>query len=95
MSDYFIEHLKSSPKILNLSVPDGKEPDPFKRIENYFKKLIDTWIRPAYDENKRLLLHIYCTGHGYMGKNGASQLLLNAPIAIGNDENSFLNPYPI
>jgi len=53
------------------------------------------FLEPAYKRGQYVLLHVYCTGHGYMDKGSKkSQILLNMPIYLLN-ANTFHNPFPI
>jgi hypothetical protein len=65
MSKFFREHFKVMPSVIDLA-PMKQEPSPYARLETFWLGLARDVFAPAYDENLNVLLHVYCTGHGYI-----------------------------
>ena len=92
MEKFFQDEFYSSVHVLDLA----NEEDPYLVLENYFRYTICQFVlKPAYDRGDFVLIHVYCTGHGYSNEKGESQILLNVPIAFCNQTDVFQNPYPI
>lgn len=97
MEQFFREKIGATVFIKNLSERESKPMlSPHDELLHFFNHLIiHDFVEPAYKRGQYVLLHVYCTGHGYMDKkNKKSQILLNMPIFLLS-ETKFHNPFPI
>jgi hypothetical protein len=69
---------------------------PHDELLHFFNhEITRDFLEPAYKRGQYVLLHVYCTGHGYMDKRSSqSQILLNMPIYLHN-ATTYHNPFPI
>lgn len=92
MEKFFREQVGATVFILDLS--DTRE-SPYVILSSFLNQtLARSILFPAYQRGQYVLLHVYCTGHGYMDKDNQSQILLNMPIYF-HSKTTVCNPFPI